>query len=279
VSSINGLLDLHFVVAPDGRTRLARRNMRFPLRTTTPMYLDPASRDMAFVYVQNPTGGVFPGDRLEARLALDVGARVHVTTQSATKIYGMDDAEAFQSIGATLASGSYLELVPDLLIPHAGSRYVQKLDISVATDAGFFMTEMVSPGRLARGERFEYSVLALRTRVLDDDGIELIADAMLFEPARRPPDRRGLVGRFSFVGTALAVAPSCDVPELARAIEDVCSRVGDDVVAAGCAVHGDVGVAVRALAASHRSLRDVLDAVWAVVRERLVDAPPPPRRK
>jgi len=234
---------------------------------------------MAFVYVQNPTGGVFPRDRLETKLALDIGARAHVTTQSATKIYGIGDAGAVQTITATLASGSYLELVPDLLIPHAGSRYLQKLEISVAADAAFFMTEMLAPGRLARGERFAYSALDLRTRVLDSDGTELVADALLFEPARRAPDRRGLIGRFPFVGTALAVAPSRDVPELVGAIEDACGRVGEDVVAAGCAVHGDVGVAVRALAASHRSLRDVLDAVWAVARERLAQAPPPPRRK
>jgi urease accessory protein len=243
------------------------------------MYLDPAARDMAFIYVQNPTGGVFPGDRLETRLALDAGARVHVTTQSATKIYGIDDAGARQSIDVRLAPGSYLELVPDIVIPHAGSRFGQKLNVAIAPDAGFFTTEMIAPGRLARGERFEYCALDLRTRVLDDDGTELVADALLFEPALRQPDRRGVLGGFSFVGTALAVAPSCDVPELARAIDDACSATGDDVVAGGCPVHGDVGVAVRVLAASHQSLRDVLDMVWGVVRERLVGAQPPTRRK
>lgn len=279
MSTTDGLLDLRFVVAPDGRTRLAQRKMRFPLRTTAPMYLDPASRDMAFVYIQNPTGGVFPGDRLETRLVLDVGARVHVTTQSATKIYGMGEAGARQSIDITLGSGSYLEVVPDLVIPQAGSRYCQKLDVSVAPDAGFFITEMVAPGRLARGERFEYAALDLRTRVLDHDGDELVADALLFEPARRPPDRRGLIGRFAFVGTALAVAPSCDVSALARAIDDACSGIGDDVSAGGCPLHGEVGVAIRVLAGSHRSLRDVLDAVWSVVRESLAGALPPPRRK
>jgi len=243
------------------------------------MYLDPATQDMAFVYVQNPTGGVFPGDRLETRLVLDVGAKVHVTTQSATKIYGTDEAGADQSIDVRLASGSYLELVPDLVIPHAGSRFGQKLDVSIAPDAALFISEMIAPGRLARGERFEYSALNLRTRVLDDDGNELVADALLFEPVLRHPDRRGLLGGYSFVGTAFAVAPSCDVSELAHAIDDACRVIGEDVVAGGCPVHGDVGVAVRVLAASHRSLRDALDIVWGIVRERLVGAKPPTRRK
>ncbi len=188
MSSTDGLLDLRFVAAPDGRTRLGRRDWRFPLRTTAPMYLDPSSRDMAYIYVQNPTGGVFPGDRLETRLVLDAGARVHLTTQAATKVYGMNDGSALQSIDATLAAGSYLELVPDLLIPHAGSRFVQKLDVSMAQDAGFFMAEAVAPGRLARGERFEYAVVDLRTRVLDGDRNELVVDALRLEPASRLPD-------------------------------------------------------------------------------------------
>ena len=244
------------------------------------MYLDPASRDMAFVYVQNPTGGVFAGDRLETRLALDVGAQS--ARDDAVRDEDLPDAARLARISRStsrLASGSYLELVPDLVIPHAGSRFSQKLDVAIAPDAGFFVSEMVAPGRLARGERFEYSALDLRTRVLDDDGAELVADALLFEPALRRPDRRGLLGGFPFLGTALAVAPSCDVSELAHAIDDACSTIGDDVVAGGCPVHGDVGVAVRVLAASHRSLRDVLDVVWGVVRERLVGALPPTRRK
>jgi urease accessory protein len=243
------------------------------------MYLDPSSRDMAYIYVQNPTGGVFPGDRLETRLVLDVGAKVHLTTQSATKVYGTNDGTALQSTDATLAAGSYLELIPDLLIPHAGSRLVQKLDVSVAQDAGFFMAEAVAPGRLARGERFEYAVVDLRTRVLDGNRNELVVDALRFEPASRLPDRRGLMGRFSFVGAALAVAPTRDMPQLARALDEACHGMDDDVLAAACLVQGDIGVAVRVLADSHRALRAVLDAVWRVSREALAGAPPPPRRK
>jgi urease accessory protein len=278
-TAAEGLLDLRFAVAPDGRTRAVRREFRFPLRMTAPMYLDPASSGMAFVYVQNPTGGVFAGDRLRTRLVLDAGATVHVTTQAATKVYRMDEGRGVQATDVTLAPGSYLELVPDLLIPHAGSRLVQTLDVKIVPGAALFATEMVAPGRLARGEWFDYALLDLRTRVFDPDGVELLADTLFFEPGRRRPERRGLAGAYSFVGTALALAPAGDVAELARAIDDACGDGRDGVAAGGCVLPGDVGVAVRALAHSHRSLRDVLHAVWRVARERLGGAPPPARRK
>jgi urease accessory protein len=278
-AAAEGLLDLRFAVAPDGRTQAVRREFQFPLRTTAPMYLDPASAGMAFVYVQNPTGGVFAGDRLRTRLALEAGAMVHVTTQAATKVYRMPVGFGVQATEVMLAPGSYLELVPDLLIPHAGSRLVQTLDVNIVPGAALFATEMVAPGRLARGERFDYLLLDLRTRVCDPSGVELLADTLRFEPARRRPECRGLAGPYSFVGTALALAPGGDVSELARAVDDACGDGREDVAAGACVLWGEVGVAVRALAHSHRALRDVLHDVWRVAREQLVGAAPPPRRK
>ena len=243
------------------------------------MYLDPANRGMAFVYVQNPTGGVFAGDHLRTRLMLDAGARVHLTTQSATKVHRMDEGRGVQAIEVVLARDSYLELVPDLVIPYSGSRLVQTIDVELEPGAALFATEMVAPGRLARGERFDYCLLDLKTRVFDSDGVELLADTLLFEPARRRPERRGLAGAYLFVGTALVLAPGHDLPELAHAIDDACGDGEDGAAEGGCLLHGEVGVAVRALAHSHRALRDVLHAVWQVARERLVGAPPPVRRK
>jgi urease accessory protein len=275
---VDGLLDLRFAVAPDGRTHAVRRDFRFPLRMTTPMYLDPQKGGMAFVYVQNPTGGVFAGDRLHTRLELDVGAQVHVTTQAATKVYRMDGGHGRHTIDVSLAPDSYLEHVPDLLIPQAGSRLVQTLHVQIAKGAMFFGTEMLAPGRLACGEKFEYAQIDLQTRIVDPDSVELLADTLLFEPARRSPACRGLAGANPFVGTALALAPGRDVDALAEALDGACRRERD-ADAGACVLPGEIGVAVRALAGSHRALRVVLDGVWRSAREALVGARPPRRRK
>ena len=82
-----------------------------------PFYLDAADPDMAFVYVQNPTGGVFAGDRLLTSVTADAGARVHLTTQSATKLYRMDGGEARQELRFELAPGAYVENMPDAADP------------------------------------------------------------------------------------------------------------------------------------------------------------------
>ena len=81
-----GMLSLAFWCDARGRTTLSAHRQRFPLRTTVPLYLDDADPGMAFVYVQNPTGAVFAGDRLTTRVAAGADARVHVTTQSAIRL-------------------------------------------------------------------------------------------------------------------------------------------------------------------------------------------------
>ena len=73
---LDGLLALRFARAERGApSRLVERRQRFPLRLTVPLYLDPAEPGMAFVYVQNPTGGVFPGDDLTTEVTADEGTR------------------------------------------------------------------------------------------------------------------------------------------------------------------------------------------------------------
>ena len=273
-----GLLGLRFAIGPDRRTRLVEREYRFPLRFTTPMYLDPVDTDMAFVYVQNPSGGVFAGDRLRTRLQLEEQSHVHLTTQSATKVYRMDGGQAWQGTEARLAPGSYLEIVPDLLIPHAGSRLLQELTVQLAGGACFFGMEALAPGRLARGEAFAYSRLELRARVLNAAGAELLVDTLVFEPDRRSPRRRGLAGPYPYVGSALVLAPERDPDELARALNAAVSTAADAVAATG-ALPDDIGMTVRVLSHSSRGLRDALDGIWRAAREVLIGVPPPRRRK
>ena len=118
---------------------------------------------MAFCYVQNPTGGVFAGDRLDRRLTAEPGARVHLTTQSATKLYRMEGGRAHQAL-LPGAAGAYARTVPDALIPQAGSRFLQRLRSS--SSRGAVARRRDRRARTgAHGERFVYELLELRIEV------------------------------------------------------------------------------------------------------------------
>ena len=103
----------------DGRDvpRLTRSRTRPPLIVQQALYPDESMPDMAYVFLANPTGGLLDGDCQEVRVEVGCGAKAHITTQSATKIFTMDQSSAEQRVELNVAAGGYLEYLPDPLIP------------------------------------------------------------------------------------------------------------------------------------------------------------------
>ncbi len=272
-----GLLELHAAADARGRTYLVERRQRFPLRITTPMYLDPGDPGMAYCYVQNPTGGVFADDRLSERLLIEPGARMHVTSQSATKLYRMDGGWALQDVACRVGSGALLERIPDTLIPQAGSRFIQHTEVEVDDGAMFVSAETVAPGRIAFGERFEYDLLELRTEVRHGSR-PLCVETLRLEPGRLSPTRRGMLGSSDYVATLLVVAPGRDGNGLAAEIDQALAALTDVHGAAG-PLDGGVGVTVRILADSAPAVRRGLRTAWRAARGRLLGLSLPRERK
>jgi urease accessory protein len=272
----NGLLELAFRVGSDGRTVLAARRQRFPLRLTVPLELDPALPEMAFLYVQNPTGGVFAGDRLVTRIDAGPGTRLHLTTPSATRAYRMEGGHAEHVAELSLGPGSYLESLPEALIPQRGSRYVSRTAVQLREGAAYVGAELVAPGR--HGESFAYDLLELETAVGDAAGQELCVDRVRLEPARRRPSSRGLLGEAGYFGTLIAVADGHDGERLAAATDRRLAELPGVDAAAGALPSG-VGVLARVLGSSPALVRRAIDTAWAEARRALLGAPLPPRRK
>jgi urease accessory protein len=273
----HGLLDLRFSRDPWGRSTLAARRQRFPLRTTVPFYIDRGVPDMAYVYVQNPTGGVFAGDRLMTRVTAEDGVRLHMTSQSATKLYRSEGTDATAELRFELGEGAYVESLPDPLIPHAGARYRQQTSVELADRAIFVGAETVAPGRWACGERFAYELVELTTTVRRGKR-ELCAERLKLEPGGGRLDRSGVLGGFGYLMSVLVVAPERDCGLLVADMNVAVAEGTEGFGAAGELPRGS-GALARVLApdatSAHRSLR----RLWAAVRRALFDLGLPDKRK
>jgi urease accessory protein len=276
-ATAGGLLALRLRPDRSGRTVMAQRRQRFPLRTTVAFHLDERDPGMAFVYVQNPTGGVFAGDRLAIELIAEAGARVHLTSQSATKLCRSDSGEpGVQELRFDVGEGAYVEHVPDALIPHAGARYLQRTTVELAARATFVAAETIAPGRV--GERFDYRELELRTEVRRD-GRELCVDALRLAPhALRAPQHAGVLGGHAWLATLLVVSPEGDAEALAARI-DAALAAAPGVLAAAGALPDGCGAVVRILADRAPAARHALLRAWAEARDELCGLPLPPLRK
>jgi urease accessory protein len=272
-----GLLELVADVAPDARTYLTRRRQRFPLRLTTPLYLDPAQPGMAFLYVQNPTGGLFEDDDHTLALGVAPGALVHLTTQAASKIYRADRGCARQRVALTVAEGAFAEYVPDPLIPHAGARLKQEVVADVEPGGRLIVSEALTPGRVAFGEAFEYSSLSLTTRI-GCGGEQCAVDSLLFAPNERDPRRAGVLGKEAYLASVFVVAPGADSEALARAISRTVDGVPGCLVGTSTLPSG-AGVLTRILACSGMAAGRAREAAWSAARLALIGTAPPRIRK
>jgi urease accessory protein len=114
------------------RTILADLDRRVPFMVQRALYPEVDLPDQAWVFIVTTTGCVLQGDRFAFEVSLGPGARAHVTTQSATKIHSMDANYAVQTQSITLAEDSYLELLPEQLIPHRRARFLSDTRITIA---------------------------------------------------------------------------------------------------------------------------------------------------
>lgn len=272
-----GLLDLEFATDRKGKAHLVRRAQRFPLHFTTPLYLDERLPGMAFVYVQNPSGAVFSGDKLDLRICARSGGMLHVTSTSATKLHRMPNGSASQKVHLKARHGSYIEYLPDQLIPQTDSSYEQGTTIDLDAGSMLVASEIIAPGRLACGEAFAFNRLKLETRIIVS-GKTLLTDQILMAPKSIPIQMRGALGSFLYFGSLLALVPGGNAKGAFDAASSM-ETTGENFRVGVGALPGAIGVIVRVLAQSSSTITQLMEEVWSRIRMQTIGAPAPFRRK
>ncbi|WP_422744167.1 urease accessory protein UreD [Mycobacterium sp. WMMD1722] len=264
-----GVLELDLVRGSGGRTRIARLRHQFPQRVTVPMYLDEDDPGRAHLCVQNPSAGVFPGDRLRTRVHAGPGAALHLTAQSAAQVFaphaGSDSDHATAEVDITVTAGASVEYVPKNVIPHAGSDYRQSTTLTVEHGGVYVGWESLAAGRIGHGERNRYRRCEMRT-VVTVAGRTQVRDRLLLEPPAVAG--AGLLHGQDYLATLMVVAPAHDVDDLLVALRAEAAEHG--AIRCGVsALPGGVGVMARVLADRAPALTRIERAMRSVTTRRL----------
>lgn len=154
--AIRGHLDLRCERRADGTTYISRQSFRAPIHLSKPHQESGA----LVVHLVNPTAGFFDGDRLDLDVEAGAGSSVVLSTPGASRVHRARGSEAaICSQRLIVEEGAFLEWIPEPFIPQAGARYHQQTSIDLAAGAGLLFFEWIAPGRVARGEVFEYESL------------------------------------------------------------------------------------------------------------------------
>lgn len=261
-----------------GLTRAVRHFHRTPLYVLQPIHLDEQRPEMAFVYVQHQGDGLLQGDRYRIDLAVGEDAQVHVTTQSAAKIYGMDSGYAAAQVHLVTQRGSFLEYLPEPTIPYARSRFLGETTVTVDPEATVFFAETLLPGRVARGERHDYDAYCATTCFERPGGRLLAVDALSFEPRVGTPTSPASLGKYAVTSIFFAFAPRPRLSGLSDALWAAVAGLAEVLVGVST-LPEDAGVVARVLGHSSIPVRAAVHTLWDASRRYVIGSPAPDLRR
>jgi len=268
-----GTLNLIFRRHQSGKTFLASQHFRLPLQVLTPFYSD--ADGTAFVYLLNPSGGILQGDVLETDITVEPLARAFVTTPSANKFYKMDEGHATLRNRIAVSDGGVLEYMPEYNIPFAQSSVIQETRFDLAPGATLLAFDMIVPGRMEKGEFFEYDLYSSKISIRVN-GKLLAHEVARIEPKTSDPRGMGVLDGRNVYGTVFLYREVLN-PDLKAEISDVFDR--NPGVAGGLTFLTDALAVIKFLGDNLTDCQKVMNEIWRICRKSMLDKEPVRMRK
>ncbi len=271
-SGKNGLLQITLQKDGDSnKTIVGELYSEIPLYAQKILHCDDKSK-LGHIYIVSASGGILQGDRYRIDIKMKKDAQAHVTTQGATRIYSMNSNKATQMINVTLEENAYLEFIPDQIIPYENSRFYQRLELDVHSDATMIYSEIITPGRIAMGESFAYDVCYLKTKAVNQHGDFRIVDITNIEPKKQKISSFGMLEKYLVVGSVYILTKDQYVLELHDKINSILSK--DKKTFGGVSImKDDSGLLVRILGNETEPIKDIIFSIVAVLREKVINVP------
>ncbi len=265
-----GILDLELKRDILGKTVVTNQFSQVPLQIQRVLYPEKSLPEMAYLYVLSPSGGILQGDRYRIDISLQNKAIAHITTQGATRIYSMNSNSASQIVNLSVGENCYLEFIPDQIIPYKNSRYYQKVNLKVHDNSTLIYSEILTPGRVAMGESFEYDICYLKLDCKNQDKKIRFLENMKIEPKKQNLNDFGILGNYNVVGTIYILSKKKDIQELEQEISKIKKKLE---VSIGTSILPDEsGIMVRILG---NLTEDIFEAVYEtlkVCRKKILNA-------
>ena len=262
-------LELRLKCDRSDRTIVTHQYTTYPWRLSGVFRLDAAELQRAYLYITNTSPGLLAGDNLGLSLQLEAGTSLYLTDQAATKVHAMPIAgtKATVELKIEVQAGASLEFVPEPLILFSDAALEQTTRIQIHEDAELFWSEIILPGRLARGEcdrfRHYFSRLEITSMVGElwfRDNTHLQGKHNLFKDSE-------LFASKPVLANLIVVQPHTDLEVLGKKLEDLETANCPDLIVASSVLPEDKGLLVRAMASKTIGIKKYLKYALNCVRD------------
>jgi urease accessory protein len=256
--------------ASKNKTIVTQQYSKAPLLTQKALYYDVANPSMAYLFLMSSSGGVLQGDRYHVEISVKNKGIANITTQGATRIYKMESNYAAQFVDINVDDNSYLEFLPDQIIPYKKSRYFQEVLIKAGIDSTVVYSEIITPGRAAMGELFEYDLCYLRLIAKNKTGKTIFMDASRLDPKEQGFGQIGILGTSSVFGVLYVIAKKDQLPKISDDIDIILKNTD---LMCGCSfLPEDSGLVVRFVANSSEDIKGVIRDCVRIVRKHILNS-------
>ena len=266
-----GILDVELKQNAELKTVITKQFSQVPLQIQRAVYPENSLPGMAYLYIISPSGGILQGDRYKTDIMMKNNAVSHITTQGATRIYSMNSNSASQMMNITLDENCYLEYIPDQIIPYQNSRYYQKVNLNIHDDATLIYSEVLTPGRIAMNESFDYDICYLRTYCKNQNNRFRCLENMKIEPKKYDMKIKGVLGKYNIVGTVYILTKKEKIEKLEEVINEKIEK--SELITYGTSIlPNESGIIVKILG---NNTEDIFEKVYDIVkitRKEILDA-------
>lgn len=263
----DGIVEAVFTAGSDGVTNVSHQYARPPFHLMGDLHHDEQLQDLSTLYIQNPSGGVTQGDRHKINIKVQSGARANVSTQSSTKVYGMEKNLASSSTEIFVNEGGYLEFMPDPTILYEKSRFFKNLQVTLEQGSTLLLSDIVVPGRLARDEFFEFDKYHSKINISYGNN-KIFANNYVLNSESVEPNRNGLMKDFRVLGTMNIISDKFDSDKLNSQVYNDVNQIGK-ITAASSVLPYNSGIVLKILGDTAQSVQDAINHAWNETRNIL----------
>lgn len=266
-----GILDLGLQTNNEGKTVVTKQFSQVPLQIQRALYPEISLPEMAYLYVISSSGGILQGDRYRTDIILKNKAIAHMTTQGATRIYSMNSNSASQIVNITVDENCYFEYIPDQIIPYKNSRYYQKVNLNVHDNSTLIYSEVLTPGRVAMKESFEYDICYLRTYCNNQNRKIRFLENTKVEPKKTRMEDFGVLGEYEIVGTVYILTRKDNINRLENNLNEYIKNL--EGVSVGTSIIPDEsGIIIRILGNKTDNVFNMIFKILEISRREVLGA-------
>ncbi|GIO13594.1 hypothetical protein J19TS2_31490 [Cohnella xylanilytica] len=258
-----------------GRPALTERYHTAPLKIAKSFDLaSPGGEPQLAVVQMDVSPGLLDGDRYLYDWTVGAGVRLYATNQAYTRVHPCPSSDARVETRLRIERDAALEWMPEPILLFKEAKYAGSTEIELESGAVAIVSDLVCPGRLARGESFEYASYDAKLAVrLEGELIHYQRQRWI--PAELPLRSPGCFGDCTHIASLSAFSDRIE-PSLADEVagrlerEDVPPEVRWTV--ARTARHGLV---VQMAGNRTWPLQRLTRQAWGAIRGLLLGSPPP----